>query len=125
MKKNRFIYQMIVLTSAAFLPALTGAQACPGGGCPGPGNDSGWGGGGFWPGMMGYGGFGWGIFGIIFMFLFWALLITALVYLIKYISSDKQKSQEDEAMKILNERYARGEVSKEEFEKMKKDIRLK
>lgn len=65
-------------------------------------------------------GFGW-----IFMVLFWALVILGIVYLLKLVSggtkSEKQE-EEDTALDILKKRYARGDISKEEFEEKKKDI---
>lgn len=68
-----------------------------------------------------------GMFGMIFMFVFWALVIVGLVFLIKWLIQIS-KSEKDivrsksKALDILKERYARGEINKEEFEQMKKDI---
>lgn len=77
------------------------------------------------PGMMGGWGMGW--FGMIFMIVFWALVIVGLVFLIKWLiqttkggASPMQDSPR--ALDILKERYAKGEINKEEFEQMKKDI---
>ena len=78
--------------------------------------------GGYWgmgPGMMGGWGMGW--FGGIFMILFWALIIIALVFFIRWLvrtsdnRADKGMSQ-SRALEILKERYARGEIDTEEFE---------
>ena len=68
-----------------------------------------------------------GMFGMIFMFVFWALVIVGLVFLIKWLiqisKSEKDiVSAKSKALDILKERYARGEINKEEFEQMKKDI---
>jgi len=78
---------------------------------------------------MGWGG-GFG-FGWIFMLLFWGLIIWAIIVLAKNLSGDstccgnhqnsKDKHQ-DKAMDILKERYATGELSKEDFERMRKDL---
>jgi putative membrane protein len=80
-------------------------------------------GGGMGPGMMnwGYGGWLMGIINIIF----WVAVIIGIFYLIKFLSSSsKQGGQEtkraDSAMDILRERYAKGEINKEEFEEKKK-----
>ena len=74
------------------------------------------------------GGLGFG-FGWIFMLLFWVLLIGAIVFLVRGFSGhgcgyfrDEQKPKEKTALNILKERYAKGEISKDDFEKIKKDV---
>ena len=72
-------------------------------------------------GMMdGYGmGYGIGIIGLIFSI----LVIIGLVLLIKYLwESGGAKREQESALEILKKRYARGEISKEEFEEKKKDL---
>jgi putative membrane protein len=73
-----------------------------------------------WGGGLGFG-FGW-----IFMLLFWGLVIWAIIYLAKNVSHnnnlDYRDRQGDKSMDILKERYAKGEISKEDFERMKKDL---
>jgi putative membrane protein len=72
-------------------------------------------------GMMdGYGtGYGIGIIGLIF----WILVIIGLVLLIKYLwESGVAKREHESALEILKKRYARGDISKEEFEEKKKDL---
>ncbi len=78
----------------------------------------------FYSHHMGMGTFGF-FGGGIFMLLFWILLIAGAVYLVKYIAeSGKGKKQKgDRAIEILKERYAKGEVTKEEFEKKKKELK--
>jgi putative membrane protein len=76
--------------------------------------------------MMGDWGMGW--FGMIFMFLFWGLIILGLVFLIKWLIQTTGSMGQtavntgSKAMDILKERYARGEISRDEFESLKKDI---
>lgn len=67
---------------------------------------------------------GWDMgFGGIFMIAFWALVILGIVYLIRFIAGGSKGGQENEsALDILKKRYAKGEISKEEFENKKKDI---
>ncbi len=61
---------------------------------------------------MGFGGGG------IFMILFWGLIILGVVYLIKMLlgggSTEEKKSES--AQEVLEKRFAKGEMSKEEFE---------
>jgi putative membrane protein len=65
-------------------------------------------------------GFGW-----IFMLLFWALLILGLAALVKWLAGGTWKEgtpPEKSALRILEERYARGEIEREEFEQKKHDL---
>lgn len=79
-------------------------------------------------GMMGWGG-GMGWFGGIMMFLFWAAFMVGLIILIRWLwlsTSSKaggRPSGEDTALGILRERYAKGEIDKEEFEAKLKTLK--
>lgn len=68
-------------------------------------------------GMMGYGGM---FFGLIF----WIIIIVGVYLLIKYlIEQNKARTGEEKsALDIAKERYAKGEITKEEFEEMKKRL---
>ena len=74
--------------------------------------------------MMNWGNYGWGMgFGWIFMILFWAVVILGIVYIVQAISRRTRQSGPDETpLDILKKRYAKGEISKEEFERMKDDL---
>jgi putative membrane protein len=85
------------------------------------------------PGMMGYyGGFsGGGILMGFIMLLFWILLIAGVVLLVRWIWDNaggrKQgpvgyEPQQHNALEILKQRYAKGEISREEFQAMKQDL---
>ncbi len=69
---------------------------------------------------------GWSFFWLIpLMFIvFWILVIVALVYFIRWLASSGRRPipAADSALDILKKRYARGEISKEEFEEKKKDL---
>ena len=95
-----------------------------GGGMMGYGWGGPWGG---WmgPGMMGGYGFGWGIL----MPVFWALVIGGIVLLVLRLLSPSHEATTwggpgagNRALDILRERYARGEVSKEQFDQMRRDV---
>lgn len=68
--------------------------------------------------MDGYG-YGYGM--MILEGIFWILVIIGLVLLIKYFLEGGAKKEES-ALEILKKKYARGEISKEEFEEKKKDL---
>ncbi len=55
----------------------------------------------------------------------WILIIIVVVVAISrrpHHISQSQMPKEDSALEILKKRYARGEISKEEFEEKKKDL---
>ena len=79
------------------------------------------------PGMMNWG-FGMGWLMIIINIAFWIAVIVGIVYLIKWLSSSsKHREQEerrgDSALEILRERFAKGEINKEEFEEKKRFLK--
>lgn len=80
-------------------------------------------------GPAGFLGFG---FGGIFMLVFWALVIWAVIALIRggtgqgftcgHDHDHGGHKKENSPLDILKERYAKGEINKEEFEQKKKDL---
>lgn len=68
---------------------------------------------------------GWGMgFGMIGMVLFWILVIAGIVVLVRWVSSSRSSSPPPgkTPIDLLNERYARGEIDRREFEEMKRDL---
>lgn len=67
---------------------------------------------------------GGGFFGWIFMIFWWVLVVVALVMFIKWLAGQPGGvgSRGKSAMEILEERYARGEIGKKEFEEKRKDL---
>ena len=71
-------------------------------------------------GMMGP----YGVFGIITLIvhlLFWAAIFYLVFMAIKKLNvkDNHNSSSEDKSIQILKERYAKGEISEEEYKKMK------
>jgi putative membrane protein len=62
-------------------------------------------------------GFGW-----VFMALFWVLVILALVALAKWLSSTRDGGPTRRPLDILQERYARGEITRDQYEQMRRDL---
>lgn len=66
-----------------------------------------------------------GIFIMIMMIVFWLLLIAGGIALFRWLMRDNRSQNQnppDTAIEHLKLRYVKGEISKEEFEQMKKDI---
>lgn len=77
--------------------------------------------------MMGWSTFGeyglmGGFFGFFFMIFFWGLIIWVVVSFFQWVSRQETEENSNPALTILEERYAKGEITKEEFEEKKKDI---
>jgi len=59
------------------------------------------------------------------MLVFWVIIIVLAVLLVKGLFNSNDSRSEDNAntaKKILDERYARGEITQEQYQTMMKDI---
>jgi putative membrane protein len=74
--------------------------------------------------MMHWGNYGWDMgYGWIVMVLFWALIILAIAYMVRTFSRRAgQSGAEETPLSILKKRYAKGDITKEEFDRMKDNI---
>lgn len=66
--------------------------------------------------------FGWGLDGGIMMLIFWAVILILIVWAVKEFGGKRDAEGKSSALDILKERYAKGEINKEEFETKKKDL---
>lgn len=76
--------------------------------------------------------FGLGIVGLLVMVIFWIIFVWLIVAIIRRVvwgshhRHEKwghwQSMMRNPGVDILNERYAKGEINKEEYEQKKKDI---
>jgi putative membrane protein len=69
--------------------------------------------------------FVWGAGGLVMMlmmFVFWGLVIAGLVLGLRRLVGQGRLSGRDEALEILRQRYARGEIDKQEFDTRKRDL---
>ena len=64
----------------------------------------------------------WWAFGGLFMLLFWAGLIVLIVWGVMKLGKGGGTVPKSNPLDIAKERYAKGEISKEEFEQIKKDL---
>ncbi len=71
---------------------------------------------------MWYGGFGWCGFAGLWMVLFWGALIGLIVWAVIRLSRQNGSQSKVNHIEIAKERYAKGEISKKEFDQLKKDL---
>ena len=73
-----------------------------------------------WGSMMHYG-FG---YGGMFMWIIFLIVIGLLIYFIVQAQKTKGQTptQHESPLDVLKRRYAKGEIAKEEYERMKKDL---
>ena len=71
-------------------------------------------------------GMSWGWGGMLFQLLFWLVIIFLIVWGVKQLAershNSNQLTRKDNALEILRERYAKGEIDKQEFESKKRDL---
>ena len=67
---------------------------------------------------------GWGMgFGGPLMILFWIAVIAGVVVLVKLVLDQSSRSARDKSpLQILQERYARGEINREEYEQKRREL---
>jgi len=78
--------------------------------------------------MMAGVGMGFSFVGLFFMILFWGVLILLAVWLVKTLFNSNsqpqhpQFGQREDAGEILERRYARGEITRDQYKMMREDI---
>ncbi len=61
-------------------------------------------------------------FGGLWMVIFWGGLIALIVWGITKLSRGSDSAPKHDPLDVARERYAKGEISREEFEQLKKDL---
>jgi len=62
----------------------------------------------------------WMVFGGVWMIIFWGGLIALIVWAITKLTGHNVSAQKQYPLDLAKERYAKGEISREEFEQIKK-----
>jgi len=71
--------------------------------------------------MHDFGGW-WMLFGGIWMFIFWGGLIGLIIWGITRLTRRDVSMVKHDPLDVARERYARGEITRKEFEQIKKDL---
>ncbi len=78
-----------------------------------------------WGWGMGHAGYGlpyWWL-GVGFRIIVLAAVVTGIVYLVRYLARQGRLGHHEESpLEILQKRYARGEITREQYEEMKRDL---
>jgi len=77
-----------------------------------------------------HGGWGWGwmAFGAVWMVFFWGGIIALVVWAISRLAGDRARGAEQQRLEgrspldIAKERYARGEITREQFQQLQEDL---
>jgi putative membrane protein len=64
----------------------------------------------------------WWLLGGVWMFIFWGGLIALIVWGITKLTERGGTATKNDPLDVAKERYARGDISREEFEQLKKDL---
>lgn len=72
-----------------------------------------------WSGLEGMG-WGWIGLGLVHMVVFWGVVLLAFFALVRWLSGGA--SGVPNALDILKARYAKGELTREQFEQMKREL---
>lgn len=77
--------------------------------------------------MDGEWGAGWGIGMMAAMILFWVLVIVGVVWLVRYLVVDRDRTSSGdhapgEALRVLERRFAEGEINGDEFHERRKTL---
>ncbi len=64
----------------------------------------------------------WMLFGGIWMVVFWAAVIWLIVWGVSQLGRGGRARDDESALDIARRRYARGEITREEFEQLRQDL---
>lgn len=72
--------------------------------------------------MMGGGGYGM-LVGMVMMLVFWGIIIALIVFAVKWFNDNQDGNRgKRDALAILRERFASGEIDEEEFDSRRKAL---
>jgi putative membrane protein len=77
---------------------------------------------------MGDWSWGWGIAGMLMMTVFWVSVILLTIYAVRALTGQRDSTasarprQTDVALDVLRERYARGEIDRDEFQERRRAL---
>jgi putative membrane protein len=73
--------------------------------------------------MMNGNDWGWGIFMMVFWLIALVVVAVVVMHLLREHNHHTGHIQKSDPLDIVKERYAKGEITKEQFEQLKKDLK--
>ena len=64
----------------------------------------------------------WMLWGGAMMVLFWGVIIGGAVWLVARLGADRGGRRDESALDVARRRYASGELTREEFDQIRKDL---
>ena len=112
--RNSILLFLLIFSFFGFIPQEVFANEI---------SSPGWG----WSHMMPWGWMNWGWGCMIGIGLIGLIVVLALIYLVfqntRFSSDSGRRTSDDRPLEILQKRYAKGELSRDEYQKMKEDLK--
>jgi putative membrane protein len=64
----------------------------------------------------------WMVFGMIWMVVFWGAIIALAIWAVSRLGEGERRDHADTPLEIARRRYARGEITREEFEELRRNL---
>lgn len=65
----------------------------------------------------------WGmVFGFLAFLLFWGAIIFLIVWAVRTLVKGREESHSNDPLLILKERYAKGEITRDQYQQMMQDL---
>ena len=64
----------------------------------------------------------WMMFGVIWMVIFWGAIIALAIWAVSRLGEGERRGDMDTPLEIARRRYARGEIDREQFEQLQRDL---
>jgi putative membrane protein len=59
---------------------------------------------------------------MVWMLLFWGSIVALVVWVVRRLSAGNERPRLQSPLDIAKERYARGEIDRQEFERLRQDL---
>lgn len=68
-------------------------------------------------------GYGDNVWGLLLMIVMMTLVVLGIILLVRFASGNQTEANKSNALEVLKHRYAKGEITKKQFDEIKKDLK--